>query len=39
MLEVRNLSKIYKTKNGTDVKAIDNVSIQFPEKGMVFLLG
>ena len=39
MLEVRNLSKIYKTKNGTDVKALDNVSIQFPEKGMVFLLG
>lgn len=39
MLEVKNLSKVYKTKNGVDVKALDNVSIQFPETGMVFLLG
>lgn len=39
MLEVKSLSKIYKTKNGADVKALDDVSIRFPEKGMVFLLG
>ncbi len=39
MLEVRNLSKLYKTKHGADVNALDGVSIQFPEKGMVFLLG
>lgn len=41
MLEVRNLSKIYKSKqkNGTDTRALDNVSLCFPEKGMVFLLG
>ncbi len=39
MLQVRGLSKIYKTKNGVDVKALDNVSLQFPETGMVFLLG
>ncbi len=41
MLEVRNLSKIYsaKQKNGTDTHALDNVSLRFPEKGMVFLLG
>ena len=39
MLEVRNLSKIYKQKNGTDTHALDNVSLCFPEKGMVFLLG
>ncbi|MBP3301430.1 MAG: ATP-binding cassette domain-containing protein [Clostridia bacterium] len=39
MLEVRNLKKIYKTKNGTDVHALDGVSLTFPEKGMVFLLG
>lgn len=38
MLEVKNLSKIYKTKGG-DVKALDNVSVTFPEKGMIFLLG
>ena len=39
MLEVKNLSKIYKSKQGEDVRALDGVSIQFPEKGMVFLLG
>lgn len=41
MLEVRNLSKIYKSKvkNGTDTHALDGVSLKFPETGMVFLLG
>ena len=39
MLEVRNLKKIYKSKKGADVNALDGVSLQFPETGMVFLLG
>lgn len=39
MLETRNLVKIYKPKKGVPVTALDNVSITFPEKGMVFLLG
>ncbi len=39
MLEVRNLTKVYKTKGGADTRALDDVSVQFPEKGMVFLLG
>ncbi len=39
MLEVLNLTKIYKTKGGVNVKALDNVSLRFPETGMVFLLG
>jgi len=39
MLEVVGLSKIYKTKGGADVHALDGVSLRFPEKGMVFLLG
>ncbi len=39
MLEVVNLKKIYKTKNGADVNALDGVSLKFPETGMVFLLG
>ena len=39
MLEIKNLTKIYKTKGGVDTKALDNVSVDFPEKGMVFLLG
>ena len=39
MLEVKNLSKIYSTKGGVTVKALDDVSVVFPETGMVFLLG
>ena len=39
MLQVQNLVKIYKPKKGVPVKALDNVSLTFPEKGMVFLLG
>ena len=39
MLEVRNLVKQYSGKGGVSVKALDNVSVKFPETGMVFLLG
>ena len=39
MLEVKNLTKIYSGKGGVTVKALDDVSVAFPEKGMVFLLG
>jgi ABC-type lipoprotein export system ATPase subunit len=39
MLELKNLVKTYKTKGGVEVHALDNVSVEFPEKGMVFLLG
>lgn len=39
MLEVRNLTKVYKTKGGADTHALDGVSVRFPETGMVFLLG
>ena len=39
MLEIKNLVKIYKTKGGQEVRALDDVSVKFPETGMVFLLG
>ena len=42
MLSVRNLTKIYKLskkKGSKTVVALDNVSVDFPDKGMVFLLG
>ena len=39
MLEVRNLVKCYSTKGGVTVRALDDVSVKFPERGMVFLLG
>ena len=41
MLSVRNLTKIYKLK-GKDTKevvALDHLNLDFPDKGMVFLLG
>jgi len=38
MLEIKNLTKIYKSKSG-EVKALDGVTLTFPETGMVFLLG
>lgn len=39
MLEVRHLKKEYKSKNGVVTKALDDVSLTFPETGMVFILG
>ncbi len=39
MLQIKNLSKTYKTKGGVVTRALDGVSVDFPEKGLVFLLG
>jgi len=39
MIEVKNLVKVYKSKTGVMVKALDDVSLTLPEKGMVFILG
>ena len=39
MLETRELVKIYKPKKGVPVTALNKVSLKFPDKGMVFLLG
>ena len=39
MLETRELCKTYRPKKGQPVMAVDHVSLRFPEKGMVFLLG
>ncbi|MCH5161543.1 MAG: ABC transporter ATP-binding protein/permease [Clostridiales bacterium] len=39
MLEVKHLKKEYRTKKGTVTKALDDVSLNFPETGMVFILG
>ncbi|MEE5995663.1 MAG: ABC transporter ATP-binding protein, partial [Candidatus Enteromonas sp.] len=38
-LEVRNLIKTYTIKNQDPVKALDDVSLLFPETGLVFILG
>jgi ABC-type lipoprotein export system ATPase subunit len=39
MLKVKNLSRAYKVKSGSDVYALNNVSLEFPKTGMVFILG
>ena len=39
MLETKSLCKVYKPKRGVPVQALDNISLKFPDKGMVFLLG
>ncbi len=38
MLQIKNVTKRYVTK-GVTVNALDGVSVTFPERGMVFLLG
>lgn len=38
MLELKNVSKVYKTKSG-DVGALNGVSLTFPETGLVFITG
>ena len=39
MLEIINLKKTYKTKQGVETHALNGVSLKFPETGLVFLLG
>lgn len=39
MLETKDLCKTYTPKKGVPVMAVDHISLRFPEKGMVFLLG
>ncbi|MBD5632105.1 MAG: ABC transporter ATP-binding protein/permease [Clostridia bacterium] len=39
MLEIKNVTKIYRTRGGVATKALDDVSISFGETGLVFLLG
>lgn len=39
MLEIRHVTKTYRSKTGESVKALDDISVAFPETGMVFILG
>lgn len=39
MISIQNLTKIYKSKNKFDCVALDNLSFNLPDKGMVFILG
>ena len=39
MLELKNIYKTYSSKNGVTHRALENVSLKFNEKGLVFILG
>ena len=39
MLQLQEVSKTYKLKSGLAVKALQKVSVNFQEKGLVFILG
>ncbi len=39
MLEVKHLKRVYKVKNNDPVYALNDVSLKFQEKGLVFILG
>lgn len=39
MLEIKDIVRIYKPKKGAPVRALDGVSLRFPDKGMIFILG
>ncbi len=39
MLELSHVSKTYKTSKGIKTNALQDVSLKFPQKGMVFILG
>lgn len=39
MLEIVNLKKTYKTKQGVQTNALNGISLKFPETGLIFLLG
>jgi len=39
MLEIRNLSKAYRTKSGLKHQALKKITLQFGDRGFVFILG
>lgn len=39
MIEIKNLTKIYKIKNKNECIAVNDVSFVLPDKGMVFIVG
>lgn len=39
MIELKGVSKIYRTKKGIKTLALDNISFKLPNKGLFFILG
>ena len=39
MIEIKNLTKIYKSKKGLKTTAINNINLKIANKGMLFITG
>ncbi len=39
MIEIKNVTKVYKVKRRNDVVALNDVTFDLPDKGMVFIVG
>ncbi len=39
MIEIKNLTKVYSTEKGVEFTAIENMNLNFDDKGMIFILG
>lgn len=39
MIKLDNITKVYSTKNTHNVRALNNIDLKFPNKGLVFILG
>lgn len=39
MIRINNLTKIYKSKRRSRCKALDNINLTLPNRGLVFVLG
>ena len=39
MIELKNITKIYKSKKGINTKALNDISLKFNNKGLTFILG
>ena len=39
MIELKHVGKIYKSKKSSDTTALNDVSLQIPDKGLVFIVG
>lgn len=39
MIELKNVTKVYKSKKSSSTVALDNINLNFDNKGMVFIVG
>ena len=39
MIEVKNLTKVYRSKKKNNCVALNNISFSLPDKGLVFIIG